>query len=65
MLLKRNIGFSFVTRGSDGIPEALTQVPPRRPTMGSLPFPNPGQHKTTTRTAGTSDKAFDNARVGT
>ena len=44
---KRNIGFSFVAKRSDGIAEALTHVPVDDPRwQPALPQPRPTQHNT-------------------
>ena len=56
---KRNIGFSFVARRSDGIAEALSHIPPDDPRwQPALPQPRPAQNNNPNSTgAGNPDTA--------
>ena len=61
---KRNVGFSFVARSSDGIAEALTHVPVDDPRWEpALPQPRPTPHNTPN--SGKADKGLDNSEDGT
>ena len=60
---KRNIGFSFVARSSDGIAEALSHIPPDDPRwQPALPQPRPAPHNNPN--SGEADKGPDNPEKG-